>query len=122
MDTVKKACGHDIYLGESFYHSCGYYFHSEEGPRWLRLSLIPETTPKEAAEHHDRKLVESLGDKVSGVVLTAPACGAPMDLEKKIQKFLAPLIDMTLPRAKVSNFLAFFWFCQEAIFDEWMIA
>jgi hypothetical protein len=65
VETVREACGHDVYLGESFRHSCGYFFHHEEGPRWFRLSKLPETSPKQAAEHHDRKLTETLGAKYS---------------------------------------------------------
>jgi hypothetical protein len=65
VETVRKACGYDVYLGESFRHSCGYFFHSEQGPRWLRLSKLPEASPAQAAEHHDRKLTESLGAKYS---------------------------------------------------------
>ncbi len=61
--TVQAACGHTTYLGESFRGSCGYYFHHDDGPRWFRLSKLPEASPKEAADHHDRKLIESLGDK-----------------------------------------------------------
>jgi hypothetical protein len=61
VETVRRACGHDVYLGESFRHSCGYFFHHDEGPRWFRLSKLPETSAKQAAEHHDLKLTESLG-------------------------------------------------------------
>jgi len=66
VETVKEACGYDIYLGESFRFSCGHYFHHDTGPRWMRLSKIPETTPREAAEHHDRKMQEALGEKYQG--------------------------------------------------------
>ncbi len=68
VQTVKDACDYDIYLGESFRFSCGYYFHHDEGPRWMRLSMIPEKTTKDAAEHHDRKLKEQLGDKYQASV------------------------------------------------------
>jgi hypothetical protein len=60
-DTVRAACGHDVYLGESFRHSCGYFFHHEQGPRWLRLSKLPDPSPAQAATHHDRKMTELLG-------------------------------------------------------------
>jgi hypothetical protein len=63
VETVQAACGHGTYLGESFRSSCGYYFHHEQGPRWFRLSKLPETTAKQAAEHHDRKLTETLGEQ-----------------------------------------------------------
>jgi hypothetical protein len=63
VETVQAACGYDTYLGESFWHSCGYYFHHDDGPRWLRLSTLAETSAKAAAEHHDRKMAEALGAK-----------------------------------------------------------
>lgn len=59
--TASEACGLPTYLGESFRHSCGYYFHHDQGPRWFRLSKLPNASAKEAAEHHDRKMAESLG-------------------------------------------------------------
>lgn len=64
-ETVRTACGYDVYLGESFRQSCGYYFHHEAGARWFRLSKLDEVSPAKAAEHHDRKLREALGDKYS---------------------------------------------------------
>lgn len=63
VETVRAACGHDVYLGESFRQSCGYYFHHDEGARWFRLSKLSETSAKQAADHHDRKLAEALGAK-----------------------------------------------------------
>ncbi|MCA9711976.1 MAG: hypothetical protein KDK70_39435 [Myxococcales bacterium] len=63
VETVQQACGLDVYLGESFRFSCGYYFHQGNDTRWLRLSMVPEATAKEAAEHHDRKMTETLGDR-----------------------------------------------------------
>lgn len=74
VDTVKQACGYDIYLGESFRLSCGYYFHHDEGSRWLRLSMIPEAKPEQAAEHHDRKMAATLGDKYTP---STPIPGVP---------------------------------------------
>ena len=62
VPTVKEACGYDVYLGESFHMSCGYYFHHDQGSRWIRLSMIPETEPAQAADHHDRKMAATLGD------------------------------------------------------------
>jgi len=62
VDTVREACGYDIYLGESLRFSCGYYFHHDKGPRWMRLGFLPDETAKVAAEHHDRKMAEALGD------------------------------------------------------------
>lgn len=57
VETAAKVCGHDVYLGESFYNSCGYYFHTEEGkPRWFRMSGVPGDSPADAAASHDRKV------------------------------------------------------------------
>lgn len=59
--TVKRACGHEIYLGESFHFSCGYFFHAESAsPPWFRMSFLPFPTVEKAAESHDRKLQELL--------------------------------------------------------------
>ncbi|MCH9679832.1 MAG: hypothetical protein K0V04_00235 [Deltaproteobacteria bacterium] len=63
VETAQKACGHELYLGESFRMSCGFYFHHDEAPRWFRLANIPETTTKEAVEHHDRKMTATLQEK-----------------------------------------------------------
>lgn len=42
------------------------------------------------------------GDKkVKGMILSSPACGVEMNLEMKIQLFLAPLIDFLIPKAKI---------------------
>jgi alpha-beta hydrolase superfamily lysophospholipase len=49
-------------------------------------------------------LAKQLGsEKLKGVVLSSPACGVEMDLEKKMQKFLAPVIDTFCPKARVSQ-------------------
>jgi alpha-beta hydrolase superfamily lysophospholipase len=49
-------------------------------------------------------LAKQLGsEKVKGVVLSSPACGVEMDLEKKIQMFLAPVIDTLCPKARVNQ-------------------
>jgi hypothetical protein len=57
VDTAKQACGHALYLGESFRHSCSYYFHRDDGPPyWFRVSFAPGKTSKAAAESHDRKM------------------------------------------------------------------
>lgn len=63
VETVRAACSYDVYLGESHRGSCGYYFQHDDGPRWFRLSKLPEESAKQAADHHDRKMAESLGDK-----------------------------------------------------------
>lgn len=68
METAQKACGLHVYLGESHRYSCGYYFAADdgEGRRWFRLGTLPEATAKEAADHHDRRMKEALGDSFSG--------------------------------------------------------
>jgi hypothetical protein len=49
--TVRDACGHGVYLGESWYATCGYYFHLADGtPTWFRASFINEDTAKAAAD------------------------------------------------------------------------
>ncbi|MBL9102026.1 MAG: hypothetical protein JNL82_13765 [Myxococcales bacterium] len=58
--TVQAACGLKIYLGESFYGTCGYHFVPDAvaggaAARWFRMSLVAEPTAKEAAEAHDRR-------------------------------------------------------------------
>lgn len=56
--VVQEACGHDLYLGESFQYSCGYFFHHAESgtPTWLRLSFVPYPTTKDAADSHDTRM------------------------------------------------------------------
>jgi hypothetical protein len=55
--TVQKACGLDLFLGESFQFSCGYYFHDEgKSPLWMRLGHLPDTDPKASAKAHDAKM------------------------------------------------------------------
>lgn len=56
-ELVASTCGLDLYLGESFQLSCGYYFH-EAGldPRWFRAAFVSDGTAKEAADGHDLKL------------------------------------------------------------------
>jgi hypothetical protein len=57
VETAKSACGHSIYFGESFHHSCGYYFHREQGkPAWFRVAFVPGDSPKEAAASHDKRM------------------------------------------------------------------
>lgn len=38
---------------------------------------------------------------VGGIILTSPALGVDMNLELKVQKFFAPLIDKYMPKAKI---------------------
>lgn len=54
-EQAKKLCGHDLYLGEHFRSSCGYYFMSPgKSYSWIRTSFMPEApTPKAAADQHD---------------------------------------------------------------------
>lgn len=55
--NVKDACGLELYLGESFQFSCGYYFQKPDGSEvWFRTSFLPSKTAKEAATAHDRKM------------------------------------------------------------------
>ncbi len=56
-ELVREACGFELYLGESFQYTCGYYFHrAGETSSWFRMSTLPGDTPAAAAETHDRKL------------------------------------------------------------------
>lgn len=56
-DFVAKTCGHELYLGESFQGTCGYYFHrTGDEPRWLRASFVEGATPEDAAKVHDTKM------------------------------------------------------------------
>jgi hypothetical protein len=58
-DVVQRACDLDLYLGESFQYSCGYYFHEEGSPPiWFRMSVLPDAKAKDAADTHDRKVRE----------------------------------------------------------------
>lgn len=54
-EQAKKLCGHDLYLGEHFRSSCGYYFMSPgESYTWIRASFIPQVADaKAAADEHD---------------------------------------------------------------------
>lgn len=52
--AVQRHCGHQLYLGESFHSSCGFYFLHEPAtpPVWLRLTTVRGDTPKQAADEH----------------------------------------------------------------------
>lgn len=55
--VLQEACGFDVYLGESFQYSCGYYFlRTGSFPSWFRMSFIAGDTPQAAADVHDQKL------------------------------------------------------------------
>lgn len=54
-EVIRKTCGHELYLGEHFRASCGYYFLSPDQPyTWIRASYMPQKTAEEAARSHDR--------------------------------------------------------------------
>lgn len=56
-DFVEKACGLELYLGESFQGTCGYYFHrTGEEPSWMRASFVDGATVADAVAVHDAKL------------------------------------------------------------------
>ena len=61
---VKETCGLEIYLGESFQFSCGYYFTQKGGGEtWFRSSFLPSKTAAEAASTHDRKMQQITKNK-----------------------------------------------------------
>lgn len=58
VETVKKACGLKLYLGESFHATCGFYFLADAKATgvpatWFRLSSVRGASPREAADAHD---------------------------------------------------------------------
>lgn len=58
VDTVKRACGLRLYLGESFHATCGYHFLPDATATgtpatWFRLSTVRGADAREAAESHD---------------------------------------------------------------------
>jgi hypothetical protein len=56
-DELSQACGFELYLGESFQYSCGYYFHRTGTlPAWFRMSFITGENPQATADVHDQKL------------------------------------------------------------------
>ncbi len=65
-DVVRKLCGHDLYLGESLRHSCGYFFlpkiESGAPPQAIRVSKVRSETASAAAEGHDERLQHRLRD------------------------------------------------------------
>lgn len=62
VERVREACGHDVYLGESFQQSCGYFFHNAKTglPVSFRVSFMANLDPKTNAEHHAEELRERL--------------------------------------------------------------
>jgi len=55
-ETVQKACGLELFLGESFQYSCGYYFHKGGKPVWMRMGHLPDSDPNVSADAHDKKM------------------------------------------------------------------
>lgn len=52
--AAQESCGLQLYLGESFHNTCGFYFLREPGasPTWFRLSVIRGESPRAAADEH----------------------------------------------------------------------
>ncbi len=73
--ATQEACGHDLYLGESFQYSCGYFFHHAESgtPTWIRISMVPYRSTKEAADSHD---IRMRNKKIEGFA-SEPVPGVP---------------------------------------------
>jgi hypothetical protein len=56
-DFVQQTCGLELYLGESFQATCGYYFHrTGEEASWMRASFVDGATVADATATHDAKL------------------------------------------------------------------
>lgn len=57
-EIASAACGHPVYLGESFQSSCGYFFHDQKTgtPVWMRMSFVEDATAKEAADAHVNRM------------------------------------------------------------------
>jgi len=63
-ERVKQLCGHALYMGESLYQSCGYYYlPNMDGsfPVALRGSRLKRETVEQAAEVHDLRMAHTLG-------------------------------------------------------------
>jgi hypothetical protein len=74
VETVEEACGLDVYLGESFQGSCGYYFHDADAPDppWFRMSFVDEPTAKDAVDSLVQRLrvrqqADARAKKIPGV-------------------------------------------------------
>lgn len=71
---VRETCGHNLYLGESFHASCGYWFHANNGrPVPVRLAFVPQPTVDEAVSTHLRKLART----GTGTPTVEPVPGVP---------------------------------------------
>ncbi|MCA9701842.1 MAG: hypothetical protein KC431_30250 [Myxococcales bacterium] len=58
-EAIRKLCGHELYLGESLQHSCGYFYMNKvEGGEVvsLRGSKIIATSTATAAHDHDERI------------------------------------------------------------------
>jgi hypothetical protein len=57
VETARQACGLEMYLGESWQQTCGYYFQKPDGDStWFRASFINGKTAKEAADSQANQL------------------------------------------------------------------
>lgn len=72
--AAQRLCGHQVFLGESFQRSCGFYFLHEPAtsPVWLRLTTVRGDTPKQAADEHTLLL-----QRTSPGVAAEPYPGVP---------------------------------------------
>lgn len=62
-EKIKQLCGHALYMGESLYQSCGYYFlpkMANSAPVALRASKLNRETVKKAAAVHDERMAHTL--------------------------------------------------------------
>ena len=61
VETVRDACGLEVYMGESWQNTCGYYFHTVDGrDTWFRASFINAKTAEQAALSQARQLREKV--------------------------------------------------------------
>lgn len=66
--TVREACGLDVYMGESWQFSCGYYFHLPDGhDTWFRTAFVPGDTPEKAARKHAEDLTRRTKESFEAV-------------------------------------------------------
>ncbi len=64
LEDARDACGFQIYLGESLYGSCGYYFAGKtEQPISIRVQPLGAVSVVDAAGAHDRQLSRALKDE-----------------------------------------------------------
>jgi hypothetical protein len=68
-EAIRQLCGHEVYLGESLQHSCGYFFSSTDPaakPVFMRGSKLQMASVAEAAQQHDERLRMALDDPKFG--------------------------------------------------------